>query len=58
VTLPAHVRVNTQVCNTAAQGQLTYVTNGIASPTYRQSVSATGSILQLVGCDGSGWTYH
>jgi len=45
-------------CNTAAQGELTYVTNGVASPTYRASVSATGSTLQLVGCDGSGWTYH
>jgi hypothetical protein len=45
-------------CNSAVQGTLAYVTNGVASPTYRASVSATGSTLQLVGCDGSGWTYH
>jgi hypothetical protein len=45
-------------CNSSTQGQLSYVTNGVASPTYRASVSTTGSTLQLVGCDGSGWTYH
>jgi hypothetical protein len=28
------------------------------TPTYRASVSTTGSTYQLVGCDGSGWTYH
>jgi hypothetical protein len=49
---------NLPTCNSAAQGALAYVTNGVASPTYRASVSTTGSTFQLVGCDGSGWTYH
>lgn len=39
-------------------GLLAYVTNGVATPTYRDTVSTTGSTNQLVWCDGTNWTYR
>lgn len=45
-------------CVSGEAGTLAVVNNGIASPTYRQAVSATSTATQLVFCDGSGWTYH
>ena len=45
------------VCGAAVVGYAT-VTDGIASPTYMQAVSATGSSKRPVFCDGTSWTYH
>jgi hypothetical protein len=39
-------------------GTTQVISNGIASPTYRQAVSTTGTTRQLVFCDGTSWTYH
>lgn len=38
-------------------GTLALVTNGIASPTYHQAVSATGAAVWPVYYTGSGWVY-
>ena len=45
-------------CSSGEDGTLAEVTNGISSPTYNASVSATGSTHDLVFCNGTGWTYH
>jgi hypothetical protein len=39
------------------KGSLALVTNGIASPTYHQAVSSTGSTTWPVYYTGSGWVY-
>lgn len=44
-------------CNAGASGAHATVTNGIASPTYQQAVSATGAATQPVFCSGSAWIY-
>ncbi len=49
---------NLAACNTAAAGEIAYVTNGASSPTYNATVSSTGSSNDLVFCNGSNWTYH
>jgi len=38
-------------------GARAIITNGIASPTYQQAVSATGTTVQPVFCNGSSWIY-
>jgi hypothetical protein len=48
-TLPA--------CNGGNAGKMTVISNGIASPTYLQTVSTTGSTTRKVFCDGSNWQY-
>lgn len=45
-------------CNSGTAGEMTYVSNGVASPTYNGTVSTTGSSNDLVFCNGSNWTYH
>lgn len=55
--LPAYTIALLPIC-TSYTGMLAYVTNGVATPSYRDSVSTTGSTVQLVFCDGSGWTYR
>jgi hypothetical protein len=45
-------------CSSVFIGTLAYVTDGVASPSYRDAVSTTGSTAQLVFCNGSGWTYR
>lgn len=45
-------------CSSLLVGKLAYVTNGVASPAYRDTVSTTGSTNQIVWCDGANWTYH
>ena len=42
----------------ANAGMLAYVNNGVATPSYRDTVSTTGSTNQLVWCDGTNWTYR
>ncbi len=42
---------------TGMAGARATITDGIASPTYRQAVSATGATVQPVFCNGSGWVY-
>lgn len=43
-------------------GQMAWINNGVASPTYNAAVSSTGSAIEPVACTytGSayGWTYH
>jgi hypothetical protein len=45
-------------CVATLAGELAYVTNGVASPSYNATVSTTGSSNQLVWCNGTNWTYH
>lgn len=44
-------------CNSGTEGAKMYVTNGVASPTFGGSVSTTGSTVDPVFCNGSGWVY-
>ena len=45
-------------CNSGLTGANAYVTNGQTSPPYLGAVSATGSTVAPVFCNGSGWVYH
>lgn len=45
-------------CNGGNEGLSAYVTNGATSPTYLSTVSATGSTVAPVFCNGSNWVYH
>jgi hypothetical protein len=44
-------------CNSGLEGARAFVTNGIASPTFLQAVSATGAAVDPVFCTGSAWVY-
>jgi hypothetical protein len=44
-------------CVPGMQGAIAVVTNGQASPPYLGPVSATGSVIAPVICNGSGWVY-
>lgn len=44
-------------CNGGNAGKMTMISNGIASPTYLQTVSATGAATRKVFCDGANWLY-
>ena len=45
-------------CAAGIEGDLVYVTNGVSSPSYNATVSATGSTVIPVFCNGTNWTYH
>ena len=45
-------------CGATTSGWLYNITNGVASPAYRDAVSTTGSTPNLVYCNASGWSYH
>lgn len=45
-------------CNSGLTGAEAYVTNGVASPTYGATVSATGTTSSPVFCNGTNWTYQ
>jgi hypothetical protein len=45
-------------CNSSAVGTMAWVNNGIASPTYHQAVSTTGSAVFPVYCTYNGTAYN
>lgn len=45
-------------CNSGSRGTFQVVNNGIAAPAYNAAVSATGTSVRPVFCDGTGFTYH
>lgn len=45
-------------CTAGTEGDLVFVTNGVASPSYNATVSTTGSTVVPVFCNGANWTYH
>lgn len=44
-------------CNSGLEGAHAYVTNGQSSPSFLATVSATGSVIAPVFCNGSAWVY-
>jgi hypothetical protein len=48
---------NLPACTSSNVGDAT-ISNGIASPTYMQAVSATGTSTRKINCDGTSWAYH
>lgn len=44
-------------CNASTQGVHVYVTNGVTSPTFLGTVSATGTTVAPVFCNGTAWVY-
>ena len=45
-------------CGVTTEGWLYTISNGVASPAYRDAVSTTGATPNLTYCDASGRTYH
>ena len=58
MTATGYTIANLPTCASAIQGMRTYVTNGVASPTYYATVSTTGSSTVPVFCTGSTWVYN
>ena len=55
---PATAIATLPTCGAAQEGVQFVVTNGIASPTYGQAVSTTGTTHHLVTCLGGAWVYE
>lgn len=55
---PGYTIATLPTCNTAAEGQKSFVTNGQTSPTFLGTVSTTGAVVAPVFCNGSGWVYY
>jgi hypothetical protein len=55
---PGYTIATLPTCNSAAQGQKSFVTNGQTSPTYLGTVSTTGSVVAPVFCNGTAWVYY
>ena len=55
--VPAAVAIAALPACSTVPGARLAINNGIASPTYHQAVSATGTAMQPVFCNGTSWLY-